>query len=180
MIKVFFPGGVAKEISCEHDDKNTCTTDMLSFKGYIHRWLAVTAQIAPFTRARIMDTLRSSAQAAVNQCTGGSSGRVCGFNWGNGSYDGTNGAGQEMNALGALLSMLVDYSSAPYTNLTGGTSMGNPNAGGDPSTERWFAPITAIDKAGAAFLTAMTLSLLVLTFIWIGSSISEGYGNGGF
>src|SRR4051812_41827161 len=106
LLTVFFPNGVAKEISCESEETITCTTDMLSFKGYIHRWLAVVAQLAPFTKDRILNTLHSSTSAAVSQCTGGSSGRVCGFRWNQGVYDGTDGAGQEMNVLGALLSLL--------------------------------------------------------------------------
>jgi mannan endo-1,6-alpha-mannosidase len=173
MFTVFFPGGVAREVSCEHDDKLTCTTDMLSFKGYIHRWLAVVAQLAPFTRQRIFDTLRISAAAAVEQCTGGESGRVCGFRW-NQAYDGTNGAGQEMNVLGALLALLMDSVQPPFTKLNGGTSKGDPNAGADASYLPSHKPITAADKAGAGILTALVLSSIVLTFFWMGSSLYEG------
>ncbi len=174
MLTVFFPDGVAKEISCETADKMTCTTDMLSFKGYLHRWLAVTAQLAPFTKARIMATLRSSAAAAVRQCTGGASGRVCGFRWVQGAYDGTDGAGQEMNVLGALLSLLVDTAPGPYTSSQGGTSAGDPNAGGDGTLGAYFRPITAADRAGAGILTALLLGSLAATLLWMASPVFEG------
>lgn len=176
MITVFFPNGVAKEVSCESDEKITCTTDMLSFKGYIHRWLAVTAQVAPFTRTRILDTLKTSAQAAVSQCTGGASGRVCGFRWVQGAYDGTDGAGQEMNVLGALLSLLVDSAPGPVTNLTGGTSVGDPDAGNNGGSYLPYQPLTAGDRAGAGFLTTLILVSLIATFTWMASDWSEGYG----
>ena len=40
---LFFPDGVAVELDCEFKDSITqCTTDMLSFKGYAHRFLAQT------------------------------------------------------------------------------------------------------------------------------------------
>lgn len=168
MLATFFPNGIAKEISCESDVNLTCTTDMLSFKGYIHRWLAVTAQIAPFTHDRIVATLKTSTEAAVRQCTGGATGRVCGFRWvQGGTYDGTNGAGQEMNVLGALLSMLLDKSSAPVTNLTGGTSQGNPSAGTDESILPYTGPVSQGDKAGAAFLTLFFLSGCLGTLSWM-------------
>ncbi|KIH87419.1 mannan endo-1,6-alpha-mannosidase [Sporothrix brasiliensis 5110] len=168
MLATFFPNGIAKEISCESDINLTCTTDMLSFKGYIHRWLAVTAQIAPYTHDRIFATLKTSAEAAVRQCTGGDTGRVCGFRWvQGGTYDGTNGAGQEMNVLGALLSMLLDKAPAPVTNLTGGTSQGNPSAGTDESILPYTGPVSQGDKAGAAFLTLLFLTGCLGTLSWM-------------
>ncbi len=167
MLAVFFPNGIAKEVSCETDENMTCTTDMLSFKGYVHRWLAVTAQIAPYTRDRILATLRTSAQAAVNQCTGGASGRVCGFHWLQGTYDNTNGAGQEMNVLGALLSLLLDDAAGPLTNLTGGTSQGNPSAGTETSFLPYTGPVSQGDKAGAAFLTLFFLGGSMTALSWM-------------
>ncbi len=94
----FFPEGVAIEIACE--DHKTCTTDMLSFKGYVARWFSTITQIAPYTAPTILPMLRSSAAAAVNQCVGGANARTCGFKWASNEYDGTQGAGQQMNVLG--------------------------------------------------------------------------------
>ncbi len=84
-IKTFFPGGIAYEVACEQG--KTCTTDMLSFKGYVHRWLAVTGQLCPFAHDSIMATLQTSTQAAIKQCTGGTNGRTCGFHWSSGVFD---------------------------------------------------------------------------------------------
>lgn len=170
-LRVFFPDGIAKEPACE--DVGTCTSDMLSFKGYVARWMAVTAQVAPFTSDSIMATLRTSAQAAIKTCSGGDNGRMCGFKWHLGSWDGSSGAGQQMNVVAALSSLLANSADeasgaggnggVPVTNGTGGTSGGDAAAGyGDErSWERTETPITAGDKAGGAILTAVTLMGLV-------------------
>ncbi|KAI1500323.1 glycoside hydrolase family 76 protein [Biscogniauxia marginata] len=162
--RVFFPNGTAYEPSCE---AGFCTTDMLSFKGYLHRWLAVTTQIAPFVADRIIGVLRTSTQSAVSQCTGGDNGRQCGFHWTTGIYDGVTGAGQQMNVLGALSSLLIDSSHAPVTNQTGGTSQGDPNAGSGKSTKQEMKPITGGDKAGAGVLTTFFIGLAIVALAWM-------------
>ncbi|KIH86846.1 mannan endo-1,6-alpha-mannosidase [Sporothrix brasiliensis 5110] len=156
-ITFFFPDGVAYEVACE--THMTCTTDMLTYKGFLHRWMASTAQVAPFTHDRIMAVLQTSTQAAVDQCTGGDNGRTCGFQWSSRAFDGSVGAGQTMNVLAAVSSLLVDEVHAPLTNQTGGTSVGNPNAGsGSVDNPTEFAPITAADRAGAGILTVFVLA----------------------
>ncbi|SPO01550.1 probable DFG5 protein [Cephalotrichum gorgonifer] len=163
-LKVFFrDDGVAYEPSCEPG--YTCTTDMYSFKGYLHRWLAQTSLVAPFTADRIQPILRSSTEAAVKQCTGGDNGRECGFAWSSGKFDGKIGAGQQMSVLAAVTTLL-DPPNGPLTADTGGTSKGDPNAGGAPP-DRVHRPITTGDKAGAGILTAMILAGAALTFGWM-------------
>ncbi|KAI1770637.1 glycoside hydrolase family 76 protein [Hypoxylon cercidicola] len=164
MERVFFVNGTLYEPSCE---AGVCSTDMLSFKGYVHRWLAVVTQVAPFTHDRIMALLRSSAEAAVKQCTGGANGRQCGFHWTTGVYDGVTGAGQQMNVLGALSSLLVREAEAPVTNATGGTSVGDPNAGLNAPQLPEAAPIVAGDRAGAGILTAIVLATTIGGAVWM-------------
>ncbi|KAJ4396531.1 hypothetical protein N0V93_000751 [Gnomoniopsis smithogilvyi] len=170
-ISVFFPNNVAYEVSCEQH--MTCTTDMLSFKGYDHRWMAQTVQLAPFTHDQIMTVLETSAQAAISQCTGGDSGRQCGFQWSSGTFDGSVGAGQQMNVLGAVMSLLVDSgASAPVTNATGGTSVGNSNAGS--ASDNFLggsSPATTGDKAGASILTILILISAASTFGWMSTGV---------
>ncbi|PSR83511.1 glycoside hydrolase [Coniella lustricola] len=170
-IKVFFPNDIAYEVACE--THMTCTTDMLSFKGYDHRWLAQTTQLAPFTHDQIMAVLQTSTVAAINQCIGGSSGRQCGFEWSSGKFDGSVGAGQQMNVLGAVMSLLVDSgATAPLTNSTGGTSVGNNNAGS--SSDNFLGsskPATTGDKAGASILTILVLLTVLGTFGWISTGV---------
>jgi mannan endo-1,6-alpha-mannosidase len=142
---------------------------MLSFKGYLHRWLATATRVAPIIHDQVIDVLKTSTEAAVKQCTGGDTGRVCGFMWSSGVYDGTYGAGQQMDALGAVSSLLIDSSIAPVTNKTGGTSVGNPNAGSDDGAYNpgVLAPLTTGDKAGAGILTFVILGVAVGTFGWM-------------
>ncbi|KAI1086449.1 glycoside hydrolase family 76 protein [Rostrohypoxylon terebratum] len=164
MERIFFVNGTLYEPSCEG---GVCSTDMLSFKGYVHRWLAVVTQVAPFTKDRIMKLLRSSAEMAVKQCTGGDNGRQCGFHWTTGVYDGKTGAGQQMNVLGALSSLLVDDAKAPVTNSTGGTSVGDPNAGANSPSLPEAAPITTGDRAGAGIVTALVLGSVSVGALWL-------------
>jgi mannan endo-1,6-alpha-mannosidase len=139
---------------------------MLSFKGYLHRWLAETAILAPYTADQIMPVLRTSTAAAVAQCTGGTNGRFCGFKWSSGTFDGKTGACQQMSVLAALMSLL--QTPEPLTNSTGGSSVGNPNAGTNQTTPAYFAPITTGDRAGAAILTILLLGGTISTFVWMG------------
>lgn len=169
-LRVFFPENIAFEIACE--EHVSCTTDMLSFKGYVHRWLSVVTQIAPFTKAKILNVLRTSAEAGIATCTGGDTGRACGFKWNTKAYDGNTGAGQQMNVLGAVSSLLIDQVLPPFTNLTGGTSRGDPNAGSRSSTfDGKVAPPTTADKAGAGILTLIILGTAVSTLGWMSTGV---------
>ncbi|KAL7815206.1 family 76 glycoside hydrolase [Trichoderma gracile] len=172
----FFPDGVAFEAACE-PRQGACSTDMLSFKGYVHRWLSVVTQIAPHTRSKILPILRKSTEAAVKQCTGGESGRRCGFYWSSGKFfepttvDHTSGAGEAMNVLAAVSSLLITEANPPVTNSTGGISKGNPNAGhGGDNGEVKLDPIDAGDKAGAVILTLVIICSATGAFIWMSLS----------
>jgi len=167
-LETFFPDGIAYELACE--EHMTCTTDMLSFKGYSHRWLATATRLAPFLRDKVLPILRTSTEAAIAQCNGGSNGRTCGFRWNKKVFDGSVGAGQTMNVLGAVSSLLIDNIHGPLTNDTGGTSPGDFNAGGrSDDFKRHLAPITVADKAGASILTILVALGATGTFAWMGT-----------
>lgn len=146
---------------------------MLSFKGYVHRWLAVVTQVAPFTRDTILPVLRDSAKAAINQCTGGATGRKCGFYWNLGEYvdiavDHTTGAGEQMNVLSAVSSLLIEDAEPPTTNFTGGTSKGDYGAGSLFShVQEELRPIGSGDQAGAAIVTILFLGSALGMFGWM-------------
>lgn len=174
LFTTFFPEDVAYEVPCE-GRKGACSPDMLSFKGYVHRWLAVVTQVAPFMRDRILPVLRKSAEAAVRQCTGGDSGRQCGFYWSEGvfvdpSVDKTTGAGEAMNVLAAVSALLVEGEAinVPVTNTTGGISKGKEDSGnGRDNGEKPLKPITTADRAGAGIITFLLLGSAVSTFLWM-------------
>lgn len=168
---IFFFGNdtadkVMIEIACE--PVNLCDTDQLSFKAYLSRWMAATTKWAPWTFDRIRTLLQNSAVAAAQQCQGGSNKRMCGFKWANnsGTYDGTTGVGQQMAAMEVVLANMIHEAEAPVTNSTGGTSVGNPSAGGsdegriDPSG-RYYGPTSTGDRAGAAICTIVILFSLL-------------------
>lgn len=141
-----------------------CNTDQLSFKAYLSRWLADVTQLAPYTYDTIMVKLRTTAQAAVSQCQGGSTGTYCGFRWSSGSYDGTTGVGQQMGVLEVVQGLLAADVSGPLTSDTGGTSKGDAAAGtesDETENEIRFSAITAKDTAGAAILSAVVVGLVL-------------------
>ncbi len=142
---------------------------MYSEKAFLTRWLAATTKSAPYTYDTIMPYLQASAKAAALQCSGGANGRMCGLSWYKGAnWDGTSGVGQQMAALEVIQGNLIGQSRAPFTNMTGGTSKGNPNAGSssvsDPAAT---SPSTPGDRAGAGILTTLVLVGLVGGLLWI-------------
>ncbi|KAI5918943.1 glycoside hydrolase family 76 protein [Camillea tinctor] len=127
-LAVFFPSGVAVERACE--SARTCTQDMRFFKGLLHRSLASAARAAPHAADQIQSALRTSAQAAADQCTGGESGRLCGDAWASGDFDSSD-AGAQMSVLAALVSVSEDRGLAERdgANATGtGTGTGTSAA----------------------------------------------------
>jgi mannan endo-1,6-alpha-mannosidase len=166
---VFFIDGVMSEVACESNGK--CDNDQMSFKAYLSRWMAATTKMAPFTYDIVISKLRSSAAAAAQQCSGGSNGRTCGLKWTDGPvWDGTYGVGQQMSALEVIQSTLITEVKAPVTNTTGGTSVGNPNAGSGSitsSSEFDTYVTTTGDRVGAGFLTTFVLVAVVGGAWWV-------------
>lgn len=173
--QVFFPaehgGNIMVEIACE--PQLTCNNDQPSFKAYLSRWMAATTQIAPFTVNFIQPKLHASAQGAAGQCSGGASGNTCGRMWYKNTWDGKTGVGEEMSALSVIQANLISKVPGPVSANNGGTSKGNPAAGGggdnavkynDPSANK---RISIGDKAGAGILTALVLGSLVGGVWWI-------------
>ena len=144
---------------------------MYSFKAYLTRWLAATTLIAPFTHDLIMPKLRASAIAAAQQCSGGDNGRTCGLSWSKGAaWDGTSGVGQQMSAMSVIYTNLIPLQAivAPYTNMTGGTSVGNANAGSQSvANPAAIKPATEGDRAGAGIVTMLILVGATGMFGWM-------------
>jgi len=142
---------------------------MLTFKGILVRHLGHAALVAPFIADKVKAAIATQAKAAALQCSGSTNGRMCGFKWAAGAtWDGTTGAGQQMAALEALIMTEVTNVRGPVTNATGGTSVGNSNAGAAGSGATSLATplvITAKDRAGAGILTALVL-VSALGAIW--------------
>jgi mannan endo-1,6-alpha-mannosidase len=175
--QVFFTGNksdIMTEVACE--PVNLCDVDQQSFKAYLSRWMAATTKWAPWTYDRIKPLLASSAVAAAAQCNGGQNGRMCGLRWtDDGKWDGTTGVGQQMAAMEVVLGNMITEVTAPVTNKTGGTSVGNAGAGGsdvgrtDPlDPQQYFtSPVTNADRAGAIILTIVVLVSLLVGMLWI-------------
>lgn len=168
--QVFFAGekrDIMTEVACE--SVHLCDLDQQSFKAYLSRWMAATTKWAPWTYDRVKPLLETSAMAATQQCTGGNNGKMCGLMWANnnGQWDGTTGAGQQMAAMEVVLGNMIMNLDAPVTNSTGGTSVGDPEAGtaaGDVGRLPLAAmkrPVTKADMAGSWILTIIAMALLI-------------------
>lgn len=157
------------EVACE--GPGTCNTDNKSFKAYLARWMAATTKMAPFTYNTIMLRLRASATAAALQCSGGPKGETCGLKWTEGAkYDGFTGVGEQMSAMEVFQSLLITKVDPPVTQVTGGTSQGDPSAGsGGTSRQPGLSTnaLTKKDRVGAGILTVLVLIGAIGGVTWI-------------
>ncbi|OBT70184.1 hypothetical protein VE03_00310 [Pseudogymnoascus sp. 23342-1-I1] len=161
-IEVFFPNGIATEL-CENG--LSCTIDMYAQKAFLTRWMAASTKVAPFIYDDVMKAMRTSAAAAALQCSGGETGRVCGLSWSKkAAYDGTKGVGQQMAALEVIQSLLIKEARNIVSNSTGGTSVGNPDAGNNEVDYSVMTPATTGGKVGAGILTVVVVGLVVGMF----------------
>jgi len=170
-IQVFFRGlgsNIMTEVACE--PVNFCDLDQQSFKAYLARWMAATTKWAPWTYTKIKPVLESSAVAAASTCIGGNNRRMCGLKWTTPNWwDGTIGMGQQMAAMEVVLGNLIQQVAPPVTDGNGGTSTGDPGAGGsdvgrtDPFSivDSW-PPIKTGDKAGAWICTIVIVAGVIL------------------
>ena len=161
------------EVACEFPTPQTCDPDEPSFKAYLARWLAVTTQLAPWTAPFIMPRLTASAQAAAAQCTGQAT-NMCGRRWYQTVWDGYFGVGEQMSAMSVFQNLLIAKVAAPVTAEKGGTSVGNPAAGGAGDNQQPSSGQVALgrvvgtgDKAGAGILTALSLILIIGATWWM-------------
>lgn len=157
-----------------HGDGRGSNANMML--GYAVRWFAQVTRILPEGPAKeqLKEINEKSTTAAVNQCTGGATGRECGFYWLSGEFvdpaaSHTSGCGEVMNVLGAVSSLLVEDVKGPVTAKQGGISKGDPNAGHDGKFQlgRKFKDITTGDRAGAGILTALLIGGCVSMFVWM-------------
>jgi mannan endo-1,6-alpha-mannosidase len=158
------------EISCEWS--KLCNPDQTSFKAYLSRWMAATAQLAPFVTDQVMPKLQASAAGAAQQCSGGDTGSKCGRNWNAPVWDGFTGVGEQMSALAAVQSNLIGITKKPVTADRGGTSIGDPNAGTGKNVEPKWETITTGSKTGAGILTFVVMLILVGGGWWM---VDDGY-----
>ncbi|RGP80055.1 hypothetical protein FLONG3_1826 [Fusarium longipes] len=63
----FTKDGNFKEVAC---GKDTCPRDIATYKALVHRWLALTSQLAPFLSNKILPVLRKSAKGLKAESTG--------------------------------------------------------------------------------------------------------------
>ncbi|KAI0157264.1 glycoside hydrolase family 76 protein [Xylariaceae sp. FL1272] len=166
--ELFFEDGVVYEQACEPFSQ--CNNDQQSFKGYLMRWFTASSQVASFAFDTLMPLVQSSAAAAATQCSGsppadqfqGDPGTACGFKWANTTgFDGLVGVGEQMSALSALQYSLVkqvDTFKGPVSANTGGTSVGDVNAGADDESKLpELPPITTTQRVAAGFVTTAAL-----------------------
>lgn len=144
-------------------ESTKCNVDQRSFKAYLTRWLAATAELVPYTHDDIIREIRTSAIAAAKTCTAGDRGTSCGLRWTQEANDGSLGVGEQMAALEIFQSNLVDKAPGWVSARAGtGTSKGDVEAGTgnrqqEAAEDRFYSSIGTGDKVGAGILTALIL-----------------------
>jgi mannan endo-1,6-alpha-mannosidase len=150
--------------ACEFS-KVKCNVDQYSFKAYLSRWLALSAQLAPFTATQLAPILQHNAQAAARICNAANQ---CGSRWDLDTFDGAAGVGQQMSALSIVTATLFKTAKKQVTADTGGTSKGNPGAGtGDPTVLVKEDPLETKDRAGAWIITILVVGFVVGGSAWL-------------
>jgi mannan endo-1,6-alpha-mannosidase len=165
--RVFFPefggGKVMVEYACE--TQNNCNKDQRSFKAYLSRWLAVSAQLAPFTAGQITPWLQSSAIAAAKACTPSAAGLGCGRTWYENKDDGQRDVGNQMTALSIVQSNLIAQARS-LEDIKTGDSVSDPGLGGGKELRKinpiYTRKITQADKAGAWILTLLCMGVAIV------------------
>jgi mannan endo-1,6-alpha-mannosidase len=141
------------EYACEM--QHNCNKDQRSFKAYLSRWLAIAAQIAPFTTGQIMPLIQASSYGAMSACIQAADGVHCGRKWNISADDGERDIGNQMAAMSIVQSNLILKSPA-LADITTGISLDNPNK----PTIYYDATrvFTTGEKAGAWTFTALVLA----------------------
>lgn len=104
--------GIMTEVVCESE--NTCDYEQYSYKGLTAQWMGATQLIAPVVADNISPLLKSSAEGAANQCSGGENNTHCGSRR-SGPFDRNTGIGQQLSAMNIILANLAVGSKRPVT-----------------------------------------------------------------
>ncbi|KAF5565705.1 glycoside hydrolase family 76 [Fusarium phyllophilum] len=152
-LKTFFKkNGDFNEVACENS-KGKCPRDIVMYKGFTHRWLAVATQVAPFTVSSILPVLRKSAEGLKAGGNGGDT------------------MEQTFSNFVVVSNLLINDSSAPgHRNETSETDKAedSPSSTSSPASKSSSAEAegnSAIKLAGSGGFLA--LSVLMMASQWI-------------
>lgn len=122
----------------------------MAFKGLLHRYLAASTQVAPFLASNVLPTLKTSAKAAIDQCTGGGDGTKCGFYWSDGEYitPGVLGISEDMSVLSAVSNLLIAEAEGPATSSSGGGN--SDDSGEDDESDDGDSPSSTTGSESAS------------------------------
>ncbi|CAI8493533.1 unnamed protein product [Hanseniaspora opuntiae] len=163
----FNDDGIMYEQQCQA--AKSCNNDQRSFKSLFSMMLEYTYLLVPSLTDEIYAKLTTSAEAAAGSCDGGYDGHTCGMNWFNATNDGYYGLGEQLCALGCIQSLLASSRPDLYTESTNEyMAKGDATAGTETSSSsneeallENQMTVTNGDKVGAAFVTAIVLSILI-------------------
>lgn len=159
---------MAIEASCEPYD--ICTGDHITAKGLMLRWLAATAEQAPFLAEKIRPTLETTAQAAIDQCMDGKSGLTCGAFWANGTdvEPEASGVSEQVNVLTAVTSLLLGSDGSSVEDSSKGDLSDNSEDNEDDNQEGKATPTGSdaseeTEPSGTGSTQVSMVSLLLLS-----------------
>ena len=167
-VSAFFnEDGIMYEQQCQA--AKSCNTDQRAFKSLFSMMLEYTYILVPSLKDEIYEKLTTSAVAAAGSCDGGYDGHTCGMNWFNATNDGYYGLGEQLCALGVIQSLLGEDRPSMYQESTNEYMASGDASAGTSTSESTNEEallenqitVTTGDKVGAAFITAIVLSILI-------------------
>lgn len=164
---IFFSNDTLFEGSCNPlNGRVTCNNDERCFKGIFLRSLGLVMQLVPETRDwdGMWQKVETSAVNAALSCSGGYDNHTCGLSWLKDGWDGWYGLGEQINALDAFNTLLIDNYPAPFTaadlpeiydSTIAGIVVGNASV----SNNSVFANISVVNGSLVNFTDSYNVSL---------------------
>lgn len=140
----FFKDRIMIEPACGNEDR--CNTDQRAFRYNLASALTNVGASHASTQQPISALLATTAQAAAKNCLGNG---TCGFDWTRQGYDGKNGVGEDLSALGAITGLGIIKGMREFAN---GTSANGSAAATGSSTGTGSSSPSATQSQTAAGL----------------------------
>ena len=123
---------------------------------------------------RIDFVLRTSAEGAAKQCSGGTSGTTCGSDWGSEEWDKSEGLGQDLSALNIFLANIPFEGRLASVNATasGGAAAGGSGdgeAGGEDGEDGGNGTAAGVAESEGAAGHVTVLSSVGLVLVCVSS-----------
>ena len=147
--------GVMTEPVCEPD--GSCDNVIVpAIQGLAAQWLGATLRVVPYNIPALSNKIRSSAQAAARQCSGGKDNQTaCGMDWTIPESDGEYGLGQELSAMNVIVANLRAKSAGTSNTTSSNSSTTAASGAAGTSSSSTGTPATPSQAIGSGSVSLM-------------------------